>query len=79
MSNNRTELQQEVAEALISSKAVDFEAIGKVLSKYGARAARAGDGLGAIINWKVMDICIPPEPYLKSVDLVRDVPAMKGR
>jgi hypothetical protein len=43
MSQRRTELQQEIVEALISSKAIDFEAVGKVLSKYGARAARAGD------------------------------------
>jgi hypothetical protein len=64
MSQRRTELQQEVVEALITSKAVDFEAVGKVLSKYGARAARAGDAIGVIINWRAHDICIPPEPYL---------------
>jgi hypothetical protein len=64
MGNRRTELQQEVVEALITSKAVDFEAVGKVLSKYGARAARAGDGIGVLITWRLHDICIPPEPYL---------------
>ncbi len=60
MSKRRTELQREVAEALISTKAVDFEAIGSVLGKYGARAALAGDAIWVNINWHVMDICIPP-------------------
>ena len=63
MSNTRTELQKEVAEALIASKAVNFEAVGSVLSKYGARAALAGDALGVIINRRVMDICIPVDPF----------------
>jgi hypothetical protein len=60
MSKRRTELQREVAEALISTKAVDFEAIGSVLGKYGARAALAGDAIWVNIHWRVMDICIPP-------------------
>jgi len=78
MAKRRTELQQEVVEALITSKAVDFEAVGKVLSKYGARAARAGDGIGVIINWRVHDICIPPEPFL-DFGLERAVgPQVKG-
>jgi len=60
MSKGRTELQREVAEALISTKAVNFEAIGGVLSKYGARAALEGEAIWVNINWRVMDICIPP-------------------
>mgnify|MGYP001285329327 CR=1 FL=1 len=60
MSQRRTELQREVAEALITSKAVDFEGIGNVLGKFGARAALAGDALWVNIHWRVMDICIPP-------------------
>ena len=55
----RTKLQQEVVEALISTKAVDFEAVGSVLSKFGARAARNGDAIGVIINWRNIDACIP--------------------
>jgi hypothetical protein len=60
MPKSRTELQREVTEALISTKALNFEAIGSVLSKYGARAALAGDAIWVNIHWRVMDICIPP-------------------
>src|SRR5262245_9038897 len=64
MSHRRTELQKEVVEALVSSNAINFDAVGSVLSKFGARAALNGDALGAIIHWRLIDICIPPEPYL---------------
>ncbi|MET0382081.1 MAG: hypothetical protein ABW032_01535 [Burkholderiaceae bacterium] len=64
MSNQRSELQNEVARALVESKAIDFEAVGRILSKFGARAALNGDSIGAIIGRKCMDICIPPEPYV---------------
>ena len=60
MINRRTELQKEVVEALVQSKAFDFEAVGKVLGKYGSRAALTGDALGVVINWRVLHYCIPP-------------------
>jgi hypothetical protein len=60
MSNRRTELQREVIEALVQSKAFDFEAVGKVLGKYGSRAALTGDSIGVVINWRVLHYCIPP-------------------
>lgn len=63
MSMGRSELQREVAEALVASKAINFESVGAVLSKFGARAALTGEAIGVIINRRVMDICIPPEPY----------------
>lgn len=63
MSNKRTELQKEVVEALISSKAINFEVVGSVLAKYGARAALAGDSIGALIHWRAIDLCIPPDPF----------------
>jgi len=69
MSHKRTELHREVVEALVSSKAIDFEAVGGILSKYGSRAAISGDALGVIINWRVIDACIPVDFY----DLVRGV------
>ena len=69
MTLRRAEIHKEVVEALVSSKAINFEAVGGVLSKYGARAAAAGESLGVVINWRVMDICIPPDPY----DVVRFV------
>jgi len=59
MSTARTELQKEVVEALVSSKAVNLEAVGSVLSKYGARAALTGSEIGVIIGHNVYDICIP--------------------
>jgi hypothetical protein len=60
MPHGRTRLQQEVVEALIKSKAIDFEAVGAVMSKFGERAALAGDSLGSVINWRLHDVCIPP-------------------
>jgi len=62
MPNTRTELQKEVVEALVQSKALDFEAVGKVLGTYGSRAALAGDSIGVIINWRFFHYCIPPLP-----------------
>jgi hypothetical protein len=57
----RTELHQEIVQALIDSKAVDFEAAGRVLAAFGARAALEGSGLAFNVNWRVVqDICIPP-------------------
>jgi hypothetical protein len=63
MSKHRSELQNEVARALIESKAVDLEVVGKVLGQFGARAAMSGETIGAIIGRRCWDICIPPEPY----------------
>ncbi len=63
MPNRRTELQREVVEALVQSKAFDFEAVGKVLGKYGSRAALAGDAIGIVINWRTLHYCIPPEAF----------------
>jgi hypothetical protein len=65
MSNStRTELQQEVVDALIESKAVNFDAIGNILAQFGARAAETGSDFGVVIGRRAWDICIPPEPYL---------------
>jgi hypothetical protein len=59
MSNVQTELHREVVEALVSSKAINFDGIGSVLSKYGARAALTGDAVGVIIGKHLIDLCIP--------------------
>jgi|GEM_PF-5318451 hypothetical protein len=75
MSNSRTELQKEVIEALVQSKAFDFEAVGKVLGKYGARAALTGDSLGVVINWRVMHYCIPPYSVDRTAVLDRQIAA----
>jgi hypothetical protein len=81
MSNHRSEMHREIVEALVSSKAVDFEAVGSVLSKYGARAALAGDAVGVIINWRVMDLCIPVDfkDLVRNLDLSHSLEAqVKG-
>ena len=66
MSHRRTELQQAVVDSLIASKAVNFEAVGSVLAKFGERAAKSGDGLSFVVySHFIRDICIPPEPYGK--------------
>lgn len=74
---HRSELHREVVEALVSSKAVNFEAIGSVLSKYGARAAITGEGIGVIINWRMIDACIPVDFHslVHGVDLERTIGA----
>jgi hypothetical protein len=79
MPQKRTELQKEVVEALVSSKAVNFEAVGSVLAKFGARAALNGDAFGALVHWRVIDVCIPPEPYLiRSFDLEQSLATQKA-
>jgi hypothetical protein len=59
----RNELQQEVVDAILDSGAVNFEAIGTVLAKYGDRAARTGTDVAAVIGWRLMDLCIPVDPF----------------
>ena len=66
----RHALQQEVVDALIESKAVDFEAVSAVLAGHGATLAQKGVDFGVIINWRVMDICIPVDPFQR-LDLWR--------
>ncbi|HEV8237943.1 MAG TPA: hypothetical protein VGS57_01090 [Thermoanaerobaculia bacterium] len=73
MSNRRSDLQKEVIEQLVAAKAVDFEAVGSVLSKYGARAAVAGDAISAVVHWRMVDICIPPEPYQRALEIERSL------
>lgn len=78
MSIARSELQREVAEALVASKAINFEAVGGVLSKFGARAALSGEAIGVIINRRVMDVCIPPEPYVIAAANLGGLRAFEG-
>jgi len=59
----RNKLEQEIVEALIDTNAINFDALGSVLSRYGADAARAGTPLGVIVNRNVYWACIPPDPF----------------
>jgi hypothetical protein len=69
MPNLRTELHREVVDALVKTKAINFDAVGNILSKFGSRAALTGDSIGVVINWRVMDLCIPVDFFV----LVRGV------
>jgi hypothetical protein len=60
----RTALQNEVAKALLDSKAVDFEVATSVLAKFAPAAAERGESIGILINWRHIDLCIPVDPYL---------------
>ena len=68
----RTALQNEVAKALLDSKAVDFEVATSVLAKYAPAAAERGKSIGLLINWRHIDLCIPVDPYLV-LDQLADV------
>jgi hypothetical protein len=72
MLGTRHELHQEAVDALLESKAIDFEAVGRVLADQGARLAKEGVDFSVIINWRVMDICIPPDPF-RLGSLVREI------
>ena len=60
----RTPLQDEVVRALIETKAIDFEAVGALFAKYGARAALEGDALVNIINKNITWNCGWPGPEI---------------
>lgn len=78
MGNGRTELQNEVARALVDSKAIDFEAVGNVVAKYAARAAVTGDKFGVLVGPHIFDACIPPFYLEKVVVVSRPVLAEPG-
>jgi hypothetical protein len=64
MAEKRTVFQQQVVEALVSSKAINLEAVGATMSKFGARAAIEGESLVTIINHNIMWNCGWPGPVL---------------
>jgi len=64
MGLQRSELEPEVAKALISSKAINFDAVGTIIARCGARTAINGDAIGVNIDHRVMDACITIDPSL---------------
>ena len=64
---SRTELEQELVDAFIETKAVNFDAIGKIIAKYGARAAKTGTDLVTIVNKKFLINCGWPGPEIGRV------------
>jgi hypothetical protein len=69
--SDRSELQKAVVDALVESQAINFEAVGSVMAKFGARAALNGEAIGMIINRKFLDLCIPVDfkDLLRGVDI----------
>ncbi len=68
MSHTRTELEQELVNAFIESKAVDFEAIGGIIARYGARAALTGTDLTAMVTKNFLINCGWPGPEIRQFD-----------
>jgi hypothetical protein len=64
----RSAFHQQVVEALLASKAINLEAVGATMSKFGERAVREGESLVQIINRNVMWNCGWPGP---EIDLAR--------
>jgi hypothetical protein len=67
MARERNELQQEIVDALLDSKAFNFEAIGAILAGYGERAAKSGSEIAVRIGRNVVNYCIPPEPFDEAI------------
>lgn len=70
MPNIRTELEQELVDALIDSKAINLQAIGSIISKYGARAAKTGTNLVTIINKNFIINCGWPGPEIGQIQRI---------
>jgi hypothetical protein len=67
--DSRTAFQQQVVEALVQSKAINLEAMGATMSKFGERALLQGESLVSIINRHSIWACGWPGPEL---DIVRN-------
>ena len=65
--DKRSAFQQQVVQALLDSKAINFEAVGATLSKFGERAALEGETLVSIINRNITWNCGWPGPELEIV------------
>ena len=63
----RTELEQEIVNALVDSNAVNFDAIGSIIAKYGARAAKTGTSLSAVIDKHSIIACGWPGPEVGGI------------
>ena len=66
-SQPRTAFQQQVVEALVQSKAINLEAVGATMSKFGERAVLQGESLVSIINRHAIWACGWPGPELDIV------------
>jgi len=69
----RSPFQQEVVEALIESKAIDYGALGGTISKFAERAALEGEPVVIIINRWSTWACGWPGPELNIPGLERQL------
>ncbi len=65
----RTELEQEIINAMIDTKAINLDAVGQVISKYGERAAKTGTDLATIINKNFIINCGWPGPEIGNTQI----------
>lgn len=70
-SNQRSAFQQQYIEALIESKAINLDAVGSTLSKFGERALLEGEDLVHIVNRKVVWNCGWPGPIIDLANVDR--------
>jgi hypothetical protein len=69
MGEPRSAFLQQVVDTLVETKAVNLNAVGAIMSKFGDRAVREGESLVTIINRNVMWNCGWPGPEL---DIMKD-------
>jgi len=60
----RSAFQQQVAEELLKTKAIDLSAVGATISKFGERAIREGEPMAVLITRNTMLACGWPGPEL---------------
>ena len=67
--NPQSELQQEIVNTFIDSKAINFDAIGSLIAKFGARAAKSGIDLSVVVNKNVIWNCGWPGPDISRLSV----------
>ena len=72
MSEARSAFLQQVVDTLIETKAVNLNAVGATMSKFGERAVREGEPLVTIINRNVMWNCGWPGPELDIMNQIKN-------
>jgi hypothetical protein len=74
--DSRSAFQQQVVEALVQSKAINLEALGGTMAKFGEKALLLGEPLVTIINRQSLWACGWPGP---EIDIVRGVGALRQK
>jgi hypothetical protein len=72
MGEPRSAFLQQVVDTLLETKAVNLNAVGMVMSKFGDRALREGEPLVTIITRNAMWNCGWPGPELDIMNQVKN-------